>query len=177
MHVHFSDGAQQAQQANSYFRSVANELLEQYLPDVPPGQVIITDPVEGSLSLRLWVEGFDEAEIARQLPWLRRVLKAVRSVADGLTEPALAELMWVMLELHPFQRTLFVEFYDPARPQRDDSDVSIGMVNGRVVLLSGWNVMGVRVDEGMTGLSIDPNGSFLIEGEGHWDRNLRLLRA
>ncbi len=177
MQVHFADGAHQAEQANLYYRSLANELLDKHLPESGPMQVLINDPVDGAISLRTWSTGMDEAGLARQLPWFRRVLKAVRGVADGLTDKGLSELMWAMLGIHPVPGTLFAELYDPARPQMDDSDVSIGVVEGRVVLLSGWNVMGVRIEEGMTGLSVAPMGSFLIEGDGDWDLDIRLLRA
>jgi hypothetical protein len=54
--------------------------------------------------------------------------------------------------------------------------VAVGMVAGRVVLLSGWNVMGVRLDPMTTGLSISPMGSFLIEGDGT-GRKMPLRRA
>lgn len=161
-------------EASRYFMMLGTDLLSSYLPPLDPKQLLFTEPGHEPLPLRIWsAQGLVYDRVQELLPWVRSLAKSLDTLSrrPGHEEDVVPLIKEWMAVRHA-EDTFFIEVLNPAHAfsPDEDNEISIGVVAGETVMLSARNVMYVKLESGLYGLSVARVGSYLVEhvaGEEH----------
>ncbi len=170
----FLPGVRQAAEAASYFCDVAAELVAAQAGVMEPRQFMVVKDHGSQLPLRTWSRGGVIGEALPDLvPWLRELLAArARFRQEAVDEEGLRGFLRGLLEKDHGTATFFIEVLNPAHAFTTDecNELSIGVVGGRLVMISARNFIGVELCNGLFGASISGYGSMQCEAQGNSGR-------
>ncbi|MFZ1687071.1 MAG: hypothetical protein WAU70_06605 [Flavobacteriales bacterium] len=162
----FEPGAQQSLKACEYFNMLGNDLVETYASEVEARRYWLGQVGYAQQPVRVWSKkdtGSDR--VLELLPWMRSLLGAMTALADPHFNEDVLEVMRRWMDIHLGEDTMFIEL--PHRHQAfTDEEVlalTIGITGGETVLLSAPNVMFIKLEKDLFGLSVANAGSYLVE--------------
>lgn len=158
----FKQGKEQAQRANHYFQGIASEWIVDRSNELVPRQYILQESGWPDLHVRVWSTGHDGDSLRRMLPWIRRVQRKLGKLAAPGGDPR--NILPGLLQSHVSHAWCFIEVLGRKFFTPDEEQVlTLGVENGRLVLLSSPTVMLIELQEGLLGLTVHERGSWLIE--------------
>ncbi len=167
IHYTFLPGVRQAQQAASYFKDVAGELIDAHVSTMDPRQYLVMDPDVGRLHMRIWTQGaYNTDAILYLVPWLRDLKRDATRFQDGaIDDESVHAFMEELLGMDNGTFTFFLDVLNPmhAFTPKEFNDLSIGVVGGSLVLFSANNLIGVELGTGLFGASLAGYGSIQCE--------------
>lgn len=165
--IDFRPGRRQSFTAASYFRSVAGTSVGALIEDLPERRYLVGVDGPDHIALRIWSRSpvMEEApeELLERLRNLFRDLVRLSRASDDVA--LVQDLVKDWTGPQDGLKTYFLEHTEENEPARTEEppDLSLGVVGGRITLLSTTNVMFVQLQPDMFGLAVAGVGSYLIE--------------
>ena len=167
IHIHFQPGEDQSVQAAQYFREVASTTVSPAMEGMVEQDHLIPGPEGVFLHLRIWSqENLDEQALHELFDHLLAVRSGLQQVQEHPGEPdPLAEAAGHWLSPSLGERDLFVELTiaGPDGKDQDTAEFSMGLIQGRAVLISTDTALFARLQDGLFGLALAGEGSYLVE--------------
>jgi hypothetical protein len=163
LHYAFKPGREQSMQANAYFRLLASDFVERGILDMEPTQYFFEEEERPPMTLRVWTGSGNTVRLREMLPWLRAVCAGLARLEKS--EDSVPAVIPPLMRSTDPSATCFIEMLEAesAFTKQERNILSVGVLAGESVLLSTMNVLFVRLAEGLHGLSIFDQGSWLIE--------------
>lgn len=181
LRFNFKRGTQQSMEASHYFMMLGTDLLTSYLPPLEPKQLLFTEPGHEPLPMRIWcAEGLAHDRVQELLPWVRSLSTSLDTLSRRPGhEEDVVPLIKEWMDARHAKDTFFIEVLNPAHAfsPDEDNEMSIGVVAGETVMLSARNVMYVKLEPGLYGLSVARVGSYLVEHIAGEEQVMFLRRA
>lgn len=167
LHINYKPGEDQSVQAAQYFREAAGALVGAVMEGMEEQDHMIPGPEGVFLHLRIWsLERLDEAALHTLFDHLLTVRSGLQEVQEHPGEPgALAEAASEWLAPHVEGRDLFVELTiaGPDGQGPETAEFSMGLLGGSAILISTDTALFTRLQEGLYGLALAGEGSYLVE--------------
>jgi len=176
LHISYKPGKAQSEQAARYFQESVGTLLDNMMSGLEEHTYVVDGRSGPSLRLRTWSRS--ELQEGRLHELFDRIV-AVRSEVQALERGGIQQdqvhrtvFKWLEVSLHG--EDLFVELtiVDPGSGAEERPALSLGLVQGRSVLVSSDRLLFSWLDQDIFGLAIADQGSYLFEV--HEDRALRI---
>lgn len=158
----FKQGKEQAQRANQYFQGIASEWIVDRSNELVPRQYILQESGWPDLHIRVWSTGHDSDSLRRMLPWIRRVQRKLNTLSAPGGNPR--NILPALLKCQAPHASCFIEVLGRKFFTPDEEQVlTLGVEDGRLVLLSSPTIMLIELQQGLLGLTVHDRGSWLIE--------------
>jgi hypothetical protein len=176
LHVTYKPGKAQSEQAARYFQEAISALLDTMMQDMTEHTYRVDGRSGPSLKLRTWSrEPLDDQQLHALFDRIVAVRSDVQRLEKGiLTHGQVHHAISSWMEVAMEGEDLFVELtiVDPAEGTEEHPALSLGLVQGRSVLVSSDRLLFTWLDQDIFGLAIAGQGSYLFEVEE--DRALRI---
>lgn len=175
--ISFKPGQRQSFAAARYFNGAAEEALHESIIQLKPRQYHLELPLGRSMRLRIWsAEQFDEDRAGRVLQWLQGLHQDIDTLSDrAQRDELLGDIIRGWSAANHDGLTFLLEHWGDAPSAKEDPLLTVGVLGGRMVMLSTDALMFAQLHDGLCGLSLARYGSYLIEIDG--DERRRLKRA
>ena len=169
----FKPGEEQALEAHAYFTEVAGEWVDRTLEEMVPRQLMVEESSRPTMYMRIWsrLNCQGQAQVLSQ--WLRVVQRRAKVLARHHVDPMihLPTLMDCPVEgANCLVEVLGGTPFTPA----EKNLLTVGLRNGRTVLVSSPKMILVELEDGLLGLAVYKRGSWLIEGSAVTATSLKI---
>lgn len=181
LRVNFEPGAMQSLQAASYFDEVVASVVEPCVTTWPGRSYIMDLGPRQALQWSIWSdEEWSEKELSELFVWvliLREDLERLQT--DGMDESSVASMVSNWLAVRHARRSFFLEgtVIEDGELRMDGPEMSLGVSDGRTEMLSTVGVLYTRLFDGLFGLALAGQGSYLLEDQRGQERFDPLRKA
>lgn len=176
LHVSYKPGKTQSEQAARYFQECVGMLLDTMMQGLEEHTYVVDGRTGPSLRLRTWSRSeLQEVQLHALFDHIVALRSDVRSLEQGETQQdQVHRTVFSWLDAATGLEDIFVELtvVDPTRGEEERPDLSLGLIQGRSVMVSTDRLLFSWLEQDIFGLAIADHGSYLFEVQE--DRALRI---
>jgi hypothetical protein len=167
LNITFRSGKAQSEQAALYYQEAAAQVLESLMPELEEFSYHMDRPLGSTIHLRVWCKAeLREDELHALFDRIISVNEAVQVLEDGTLGPNMVhDTLMEWLHAMPPEQNMFCELtvVDPHGMPEERPRLSLGILQGRTILVSSDRLLYTWLDQDLFGLAISGHGSYLAE--------------
>ncbi|MEZ4755441.1 MAG: hypothetical protein R2817_01295 [Flavobacteriales bacterium] len=167
LNISFRSGKAQSEQAASYYQEAAGQVLDCLMPELEEFSYHMDRPLGSTIRLRVWCrQELREDQLHGLFDRIIGVNEAVQSLESGpVDHDMVPDTLAEWLRVNPPEQDLFCELtvIDPFGLPEERPRLSLGIQQGRTILVSSDRLLFSWLDQDLFGLALAGHGSYLVE--------------